>query len=166
MAPSSRSQRATCPTTTLIRSDLPCSVRGRPLASADVCGGCYSFSYSPVKGAVVVPTVLIPPAMDRPGDAQCRVAARRTSCIGAVVAARQVTVFALFHDVRVERFPAGLLLRQSDSRTRNPSTMSVRASSVCCAADSPGRSRTRNGSVLLETNSMAAWWSGPALTSD
>jgi hypothetical protein len=36
------------------------------------------------------------------------VAARRTSCIAAVVAARQVTAFALFHDARVERLPAGL----------------------------------------------------------
>ena len=34
--------------------DLPCAVRGRPLASAGVCGGCYSFSYSPAKGAVVL----------------------------------------------------------------------------------------------------------------
>ena len=26
------------------------TVRGHPLASAGVCGGCYSLSYSPVKG--------------------------------------------------------------------------------------------------------------------
>jgi len=38
------------PTTTLTLSDLPCTVRGRPLASAGVCGGCYSFSYSLAKG--------------------------------------------------------------------------------------------------------------------
>ena len=50
-------------------SDLPQSVRGRPLASAAVCLGCYSFSYSPAKGTVMVATGLIPSAMDRPGDA-------------------------------------------------------------------------------------------------
>jgi hypothetical protein len=49
-ASSSRSQCATWPATTLTLSDLPRGVRGRPLASAGVCGGCYSFSYSPVKG--------------------------------------------------------------------------------------------------------------------
>ena len=38
------------PTTTLPLSDLPRTVRGRPLASAGVCGGCYSFSYSPTRG--------------------------------------------------------------------------------------------------------------------
>ena len=55
VASSSRSQRATWPTTTLTPSDLPRAVRGRvrgrPLASVGVCGGCYSFSYSPAKGA-------------------------------------------------------------------------------------------------------------------
>jgi hypothetical protein len=50
-ASSSRSQRAMWPATTLTLSDLPRAVRGRPLASADVCGGCYSVSYSPAKGA-------------------------------------------------------------------------------------------------------------------
>ena len=49
-ASSSRSQRARWPTTTLTVSDLPRTVRGRPLASAGVCGGCYSFSYSPTRG--------------------------------------------------------------------------------------------------------------------
>jgi hypothetical protein len=38
------------PTTTLTLSDLPRTVHGHPLASAGVCGGCYSPSYSPVKG--------------------------------------------------------------------------------------------------------------------
>ena len=55
LASSSRSQRVMWPTTSLIPSDLPRTVRGRPLPSASFCGGCYSFSYSPVKvGAVVV----------------------------------------------------------------------------------------------------------------
>ena len=54
--------------------------------------------------------------------------------------------------------PRCWLLRQSSgSRTRNPSKMRVRASSVCCAACSPGRSRIRNGSVLFERNSIAVW---------
>src|SRR5690348_16655524 len=49
------------PTTTHTLSDLPRTVRGRPLASAGVCGGCYSFSYSPAKGgAAAVATGLIP----------------------------------------------------------------------------------------------------------
>jgi hypothetical protein len=47
VASSSRSQRAMWPTTTLTLPDLPCAVRGRPLASAGLCGGCYSISYSP-----------------------------------------------------------------------------------------------------------------------
>ena len=51
---SSRSQRAMRPTTTLTLSDLPCTIRGRPLASAGICGGCYSFSYSLAKRRVVV----------------------------------------------------------------------------------------------------------------
>ena len=51
-ASSSRSQRARSPTTALTRSDLPRTVRGRPLASAGVCGGCYSFSYSPARGTL------------------------------------------------------------------------------------------------------------------
>jgi hypothetical protein len=34
------------PTTALTLSDLPCTVRGRPLVSAGVCGGCYSVGYS------------------------------------------------------------------------------------------------------------------------
>ena len=38
-ASSSRSQRATSPTATLTRSDLPCAVHGRPLESAGSCGG-------------------------------------------------------------------------------------------------------------------------------
>lgn len=46
------------PTTTLTPSDLPRSIRGRPLASAGVCGGCYSVSYSPAKGAVAVSIVV------------------------------------------------------------------------------------------------------------
>jgi hypothetical protein len=50
LASSSRSQRARWPTTTLTVSDLPRTVRGRPLASAGVCGGRYSFSYSPTRG--------------------------------------------------------------------------------------------------------------------
>src|ERR1700760_4633885 len=50
VASSSRSQRAMWPTTALMLSDLPRTVRGRPLASAGVCGGCYSFSYSPAQG--------------------------------------------------------------------------------------------------------------------
>ena len=49
-ASSSRSQRARSPTTTLTLADLPRTVRGCPLTSAGVCGGCYSFSYSPAKG--------------------------------------------------------------------------------------------------------------------
>ena len=51
LASSSRSQRARSPTTALTPSDLPRTVRGGPLASAGVCGGCYSLSYSPAKGA-------------------------------------------------------------------------------------------------------------------
>ena len=47
--------------------------------------------------------------------------------------------------------------QSSGSRTRNPLTIRVRASSVCCAADSPGRSQTRNGSVLVEINRSAAF---------
>ena len=50
VASSSRSQRAMWSTTTLTISDLPRTVRGRPLASAGVCGGCYSVRYSPAKG--------------------------------------------------------------------------------------------------------------------
>ncbi len=42
------------PTSTLTLTDLPRTVRGRPLASAGVCGGCYTFSYSSTKGAVMV----------------------------------------------------------------------------------------------------------------
>ncbi len=68
-ASSSRSQRAMSPTTTLTVSDLPRTVRGRPLASAGVCGGCYSVGYSPARGAVAVATGLISSATDRPGDA-------------------------------------------------------------------------------------------------
>jgi hypothetical protein len=49
-ASSSRSQRAMWPTITFTLSDLPRTVRGHPLASAGVCGGCYSLSYSRVKG--------------------------------------------------------------------------------------------------------------------
>ena len=55
---SSRSQRAMWPTTALTPSDLPRSVRGRPLASAGVCGGCYSVSYSPAKGTMAVSIVV------------------------------------------------------------------------------------------------------------
>ena len=51
-ASSSRSQRARSPSTTLTPSDLPPTVRGRPLVSAAVGGGCYSFSYSLAKKAV------------------------------------------------------------------------------------------------------------------
>ena len=58
VASSSRSQRAMWPTTTLTLPDLPRTVRGRPLASAGVCGGCYSFSYSPAKGRGGVATGL------------------------------------------------------------------------------------------------------------
>jgi hypothetical protein len=47
---SSRSQRVMWSTTALTPSDLPRTVRGRPLASVGVCGGCYSVSYSPAKG--------------------------------------------------------------------------------------------------------------------
>ena len=50
-ASSSRSQRVMWSTTALTPSDLPRTVRGRPQASAGVCGGCYSVSYSPAKGA-------------------------------------------------------------------------------------------------------------------
>ena len=46
-------------------SDLPRTVRGRPQASAGVCGGCYSVSYSPTKGAVAGHRP-ISPATDRP----------------------------------------------------------------------------------------------------
>jgi hypothetical protein len=49
-ASSSRSQCAMWPTTTLTLSDLLRIVRGHPLASAGVCGGCYSVGYSPAKG--------------------------------------------------------------------------------------------------------------------
>src|SRR6201995_499976 len=42
--------------------------------------------------------------------------------------------------------------QSSESGTRKPLTISDRASSICCCAFSPGRSRTRNGSVLLEMN--------------
>jgi hypothetical protein len=82
-ASSSRSQRAMWPTTAFTLSDLPCTVRGRPLASAGVCGGCYSVGYSPVRGAVAVAMDLIPLATDRPGDALCRAVARRMSCSAA-----------------------------------------------------------------------------------
>ena len=37
-------------TTTFTLADLARTVRGRPLASDGVCGGCYSFSYSPTRG--------------------------------------------------------------------------------------------------------------------
>ena len=43
-ASSSRSQRVMWSTTALTPSDLPRTVRGRPLASAGICGGCYSDS--------------------------------------------------------------------------------------------------------------------------
>src|SRR4029077_13065811 len=56
MASSSRSQRAMWPTTSFRLSDLLRTVGGRPLASAGICGGFYSFSYSPPRGAVVVAT--------------------------------------------------------------------------------------------------------------
>jgi hypothetical protein len=69
-ASSSRSQRAMRPTTPLSLPDLPCTVRGRPLASAGVCGGCYSFGYSPTQWrwepAVVAVTVAVPPARAPP----------------------------------------------------------------------------------------------------
>jgi hypothetical protein len=68
-ASSSRSQRAMWPTTTLTVSDLPRTVRGRPLASAGACGGSYSVGYSPARGEVAVTTDLIPPGTDRLGDA-------------------------------------------------------------------------------------------------
>ena len=67
-ASSSRSQRARSPTTTLTPSDLPRTVRGRPLASAGVCGGCYSFSYSLVKGQGGGGHGPMP-STDRPSDA-------------------------------------------------------------------------------------------------
>jgi len=51
-ASSSRSQRVMWSTTVLTPSDLPRTVRGRPQASAGVCGGCYSVSYSPCQGCV------------------------------------------------------------------------------------------------------------------
>jgi len=50
LASSSRSQRATGRTRAHTLSDLPRIVRGRPSASAGVCGDRYSFSYSPAKG--------------------------------------------------------------------------------------------------------------------
>ena len=56
-------------TTTLTPTDVLRSVRGRPLASAGVCSGRYSVSYSPAQGAVMVATGLIQPTTDRPGDA-------------------------------------------------------------------------------------------------
>lgn len=52
LASSPRSQRARWPTTTLIPSDLPRTVRRHPLASAGVCCRCYSSSYSPGGGWV------------------------------------------------------------------------------------------------------------------
>ncbi len=39
-------------------TDLPRTVRGRPLASAGACGGCYTFGYSPTKGPW--PTITAP----------------------------------------------------------------------------------------------------------
>jgi len=66
-ASSSRSQRAMSPTTTLTQSDLPRTVRGRPLASAGVSGGCYSVGYSPAQGVAAGARALIPPATVRPG---------------------------------------------------------------------------------------------------
>jgi hypothetical protein len=56
MAISSRSQRALRSTITHIPLDLVRAVRGGPLASAGVCGGCYSFSYSPPPEGSVVAT--------------------------------------------------------------------------------------------------------------
>ena len=54
LASSSRSQRAMRCTSTLSPSDLRCTVRGRPLASAGVCGGCYSVrNHAPLRGAAV-----------------------------------------------------------------------------------------------------------------
>ena len=50
LASSSRSQRARSLTTTLTLPDLPRTVRGHPLASAGVRGGCYSPGYSPARG--------------------------------------------------------------------------------------------------------------------
>jgi hypothetical protein len=64
-ASSSRSQRAMWPTTTLTPSDLPRTVRGRPLASAGVCGDCYSVSYSPPRK--IIPR--IPRVRERPAPA-------------------------------------------------------------------------------------------------
>jgi hypothetical protein len=46
-ASSSRSQRTMRCTTGLPLSDLACTVRGRPRASAGIGGRCYSVSYSP-----------------------------------------------------------------------------------------------------------------------
>ena len=66
-----------------------------------------------------------------------------------------------------QEFPRpGLYFGGSGNRTRNPSTMSLRANSVCCFSPSPGRSRTRNGSMLLARKSIAARWSAPALIND
>src|SRR5262252_4540073 len=59
-ASSSRSQRAMRPTITFAPSDLPRSVRGRPLASAGIRGGCYSLSYSPPRDTVTVAAALAP----------------------------------------------------------------------------------------------------------
>ncbi len=50
-------------------SDLPRTVRGRPLASAGICGGCYSFGYSPAKGRGGGGHGPRTPATDLPGDA-------------------------------------------------------------------------------------------------
>src|SRR5271155_629093 len=53
----------------------------------------------------------------------------------------------------------GPMTSVAGQRSRNPLRISVRASSVCCAARNPGRSQTRKGLVLAQTNCIAALWS-------
>jgi hypothetical protein len=75
-ASSSRSQRARSPTTTLTLSDLPWTVRRRPLASAGVCGGCYSVSYLPAKGRGIGRLDLMTVRFSGVADAQLRLDAQ------------------------------------------------------------------------------------------
>jgi hypothetical protein len=80
-ASSSRSQRARWPTTTLTLSDLPRTVRGRPLASAGVCGRCYSFSYSPAKGPGLWPGACAPLSGETRRGADLRQAAGAANAV-------------------------------------------------------------------------------------
>jgi hypothetical protein len=89
MASSSRSQRAMRSNTTLTLSDLPRTIRRRPLASAGICCGCYSASVStpltraPGRASRDLPGRPSPPGQGRPtwgqGSTPSRSASSRSS---------------------------------------------------------------------------------------